>query len=138
MKYILDASVALKWVLNEPHSDEARRLRDDFRKKVHDLLAPDTFVAEIGHALTRAERKGVIQPPMAAAFFSDVLSTPPILHHFVALMPRAMSLSSQMRIGVYDCLYVALAEREQCKVMTSDHRLLAVFPAHTVALDSLP
>jgi predicted nucleic acid-binding protein len=138
MKYVLDASVALKWVLNEPHSDKARRLRDDFKQLVHELLAPTTFVAEIGHALTRAERKGIIKPPMAAAFFSDVLSTPPVFHDFVPLMPSAVARSSAVRIGTYDCLYVGLAERERCKVVTADQRVLALFPLTTVALDSLP
>jgi hypothetical protein len=31
MKYVLDASVALKWVLTEPDAAKARQLRDDFR-----------------------------------------------------------------------------------------------------------
>jgi hypothetical protein len=40
MKYVLDASVALKWVLTEPDSSKALSIRDDFRKQVHELLAP--------------------------------------------------------------------------------------------------
>ena len=75
---------------------------------------------------------------MAAAFFSDVLSTPPDFHDFVPLMPKAIALSSAVRIGVYDCLYVALAERQQCKVVTADQRILVLVPAQTVGLDSLP
>lgn len=138
MKYVLDASVALKWVLNEPHSDKARRLRDDFKQTTHELSAPTTFMAEVGHALTRAERKGIIKPPMAAAFFSDILSMPPAFHDFVPLMPKAIALSSAERLGVYDCLYVALAVREQCKVVTVDQRVLALFPAWTIDLGSLP
>lgn len=138
MKYVLDASVALKWVLNEPQSDKARRLRDDFQRRVHELLAPTAFIVEIGHALTRAERKGIIKPPMAAAFFSDVLSMPPVLHDFVPLMPSAVARSSAARIGVYDCLYVGLAERERSKLVTADRRVLQLFPLTTVALDSLP
>ena len=38
--------------------------------------------------------------------------------------PRAYEISSQMRIGVYDCLYVALAERESCQLVTADDRLV--------------
>jgi predicted nucleic acid-binding protein len=54
------------------------------------------------------------------------------------LLPRAMHISSQQRIGVYDCLYVALAEREKCKVLTADQRVVAPFPAQSISLDSLP
>lgn len=40
MKYVVDASVALKWVLPEAQSDRAKELRDDFCDRVHELLAP--------------------------------------------------------------------------------------------------
>lgn len=43
MKYVLDASVALKWVLPELDSDKAIRLQEAYENKVHDLVAPDTF-----------------------------------------------------------------------------------------------
>lgn len=54
------------------------------------------------------------------------------------LMPRGFELSSKMRFGVYDCLYVALAEQQHCRVVTSDQRLLSVFPNQTMALTSFP
>jgi predicted nucleic acid-binding protein len=29
-----------------------------------------------------------------------------------------------MHVGVYDCLYVALAEREKCDLVTADEKLV--------------
>ena len=65
MRYVLDSSVALKWVLPEPLSDKARQLRTDFENAALELLAPDILPVECGHALTRAERRGLIliDPP---------------------------------------------------------------------------
>jgi predicted nucleic acid-binding protein len=60
MKYVLDSSVAFKWEVAEIDSDKANRLRDDFRKGVHHLIAPAFFPSELAHALTRAERQGRI------------------------------------------------------------------------------
>ncbi len=60
MRYVLDASVAFKWAVPEIDSDKANRLRDAYRQAIHELLTPDIFVAELGHALTRAERRGRI------------------------------------------------------------------------------
>ena len=57
MKYVLDASVALKWVLPKHDSGSAVALRDAFRIAVHELLAPDVFIVEIAHSSARAERK---------------------------------------------------------------------------------
>ncbi len=52
-----------------------------------------------------------------------------------------MSSTSTLRVGVYDCLYVALAERERCELVTADTRLLAnlkpTFP-FIIDLASLP
>ena len=40
------------------------------------------------------------------------------------LLQRATAISSQARIGVYDCLYVALAEHENCELVTADGKLI--------------
>jgi predicted nucleic acid-binding protein len=141
MKYVLDSNAALKWVLAEPDALKARQLRVDFQKGVHDLLAPDIFQTEIGHALTRAERQGRIAVPLAAVLWADVMSTPPRQEASGPLLPRAIEISSAERIGVYDCLYVALAERERCQLVTADDRLVnalqPTFP-FVVALASMP
>ena len=38
MKYVLDASVAVKWVLPESDSSKATALRDDYRRAIHELF----------------------------------------------------------------------------------------------------
>ncbi len=69
--------------------------------------------------------------------FQQLAATFPQLHDNIPLLARAFDLSSKMRIGVYDCLYVALAEREQCKVVTADTRMIGLFPNLTVSVDAL-
>jgi predicted nucleic acid-binding protein len=124
MKYVFDSCGAFKWVVAEVLTTEALRLRDDYGNAVHELIAPDVFPVEVGHALTRAERQGRINPSQAAVLWQDVMLTAPVLVPYLPLMPRAIELSSQFRIGVYDCLYVALAEREGCELVTADDRLV--------------
>jgi predicted nucleic acid-binding protein len=124
MRYILDASVAVKWVLPEKDSPTAVRLLNGYRKKIHELIAPDTFPVEIAHALTRAERQKIIQPPQGAKRFAVVMRARPLLHPYLPLLPRAFAISSAMRVGVYDCLYVALAEQEGCEVVTADAKMI--------------
>ncbi|MEQ8787511.1 MAG: DUF1080 domain-containing protein [Pirellulaceae bacterium] len=46
---MLDASMALKWVVPESHSDKALALRDDYRSGVHELLAPDILTGAVAH-----------------------------------------------------------------------------------------
>ncbi len=73
MRYVLDANVALKWVLAEPDSPRANQLRDEFQKASHELLAPDIFEVEIAHSLTRGERQGRIAVGQAGILWADIL-----------------------------------------------------------------
>ena len=141
MTYVLDASVGAKWVLPEVHSDKAIRLRDGYRQGIHQLLSPDFFPVEVAHSITRGERQGRITPAQGAAAIRDVLKLLPRLELSLPLLPRAYAISSQARVGVYDCIYVALAEREKCELVTADDKLvknLQGYFSFIVPLASLP
>jgi predicted nucleic acid-binding protein len=120
MKYVLDSSVALKWVLPEADSVKAIRLRDEYKKGVHELLAPDIFTPEIANALASAERQGRIKIGESAIFLHDVLRAAPLLHPTPPLLLRAMALAIATRRAVFDCIYLALAEAEGCEFVTAD------------------
>jgi predicted nucleic acid-binding protein len=110
----------VKWVLPEPDSDKALRLRDDLRSSVLELLSPDIFTIEASHALTRAERQGRVAIGQGRALLLDILTTPPQVFPFQPFLLRAIDISSAVRVGVYDCIYVALAEQEKCQLVTAD------------------
>ena len=130
MRYVLDSCVAIKWELREADSDRAIRLRDDGRQGYHSFLAPDVFPAEVAHAITRAERKGRITPAEGASSLVELIAERPLIFPSLPLIHRAYSLSSAYRIGVYDCVYVALAEREGCELVTADDKLLKNLGPH--------
>ncbi len=72
---------------------------------------------------------------------AEVLQTCPAFYATFPLLFRACAISSQMRVGMYDCTYVALAEQEACEFITADEKLLKnlqpTFP-FIVPLSSLP
>jgi predicted nucleic acid-binding protein len=141
MKYVLDASVAVSWVLPETQSPKAVRLRNQFRNHIHELIAPDIFPGEVANALTRAERKKIIQPPQGTKRFVAALRFAPDLHPYLPLLPRAFAISSAMRVGIYDCIYVALAEQEACELVTADAKLINALQKYfpfIVSLASIP
>jgi predicted nucleic acid-binding protein len=141
MKYVLDSSVALKWVIAEADSGRALRLRDEYRNGIHELLAPDLFPPEIANALVSAERQGRIGAGESAVFLNDVLSASPALHPSMPLLVRAMEIALSTRHAVYDCIYLALAEAEGCELVTADDKLARAlrptFP-FVVSLVALP
>jgi len=127
MKYVLDASVAVKWTLPEADSASALALLDDIDAGLIDAIAPNTFPVEVAHALTKAERRGVIPLGKAVLGLTVVMASSVALYESVPLLMRAMELASEKRIGVYDCLYIALAEEQDCELVTADARLVNAF-----------
>ena len=69
MKYVFDASVAVKCVLPEKDSPKAVRLLNDYRKAIHELIAPDIFPIEI--APLRERREDI---PLLVNFFVSKFS----------------------------------------------------------------
>src|SRR5208337_254926 len=123
MRYVLDSSVALKWVLPEADSAKAIRLRDEYSNGLHELVAPDIFPSEIANGLVSAERQKRIRIGESAIFLNEVLSAAPALHQSSPLLIRAMEIAISTKQAIYDCLYVALAEAEGCELVTANDRL---------------
>ena len=98
-------------------------------------------MVEAAHAITRAERQKRITPAAGAKALTDIFNWRPDLVPYLPLLPRAYDISSQFRVGVYDCLYVALAQQEGCDLVTADTRLVSNLQKHfpfIVDLATLP
>jgi predicted nucleic acid-binding protein len=65
----------------------------------------------------------------------------PIYHAHFQLLTRAHAISAATLSAIYDCVYVALAEREGCELVTADDKLVknlqGRFP-FVISLSSLP
>jgi predicted nucleic acid-binding protein len=128
-------------VVRRPLTPKAVRLRDDFRQSIHHLLAPDIFIDEMASGLTKAERQKLIPVGQAASLYAQVMNEPVALLPHLPLVTRAIDISSRTRSAYYDCLYVALAEREGCALVTADQKSINNLVPHfpfIVPLASLP
>jgi predicted nucleic acid-binding protein len=59
-----------------------------------------------------------------ASLYHDLMLDAPRFFPSIPLMPRAIEIARKARIAVCDCLYVALAEREGCELITADRRIV--------------
>jgi predicted nucleic acid-binding protein len=141
MRYVVDCSVGVKWVLQEVDSDKALRFRDAGHLAGEELIAPDWFVLEAMNVLGKAAARGVISAGDALQHHADVVMQVSTYHPALPLANAAFQLALQHRRAVYDCLYLALALREQCQLVTADDALVRQLqPVYgcLVALSSLP
>ena len=119
MALIVDASVAIKWFIDEPGSDATRRLWLD----EPDLLAPDLLVPEVSNAAWRKVRLGESHPAQAQQIADRLRRGVLALRPTAPLASRALELALALDHPVYDCFYLALAEVEQVGLVTADRRL---------------
>lgn len=134
MKFVLDASVALKWALREEGFARAAKLRAEIRDGLHEAIAPDVFPVEVAHALIKAERRKLIKSTETSDLLARILSVPIQLRASEPLLFDALTLASRRRLGVYDCLSVSLAEAEGCEFVTADERLPRALPDAPIRL----
>lgn len=117
--YVVDASVAVKWLIEEEFSDNASELFFGQTK----LLAPSLIFAEASNALWTMQRKGDLKiDRMVKAM--DTLRYSPILipTSMEELSKNAIRIAANIDHAVYDCYYLALAIRMDCSVITADKR----------------
>ena len=120
MTWVVDASITIKWVIPEVLSDAANRLRDG----EDEFLATDLLLVEVANALWRKTRADEISAREADTALDLVGHSGIDLHPTGPLLPRALEVARRLDHPVYDCVYLALAEREQTTLVTADQRLL--------------
>lgn len=121
MTIVVDASVAVKWVMSESGSAAAAALRDEDDY----LMAPALVIAEIGNALWKKAVRREIESRDARAALHLAVSHFTEIVELNDLRENALRLAIELRHPIYDCFYLALAERERCALITADERLAA-------------
>lgn len=114
---IVDASVAVKWVVEEEGSGAARRLAEQ------EMEAPDLLLIECANILWKKTVLGDLTLAEAAVALRELQSAPVSLAPSSHLLDVALALSSELRHPIYDCLYLALADRRKRPLVTADKRL---------------
>lgn len=115
---VIDASVAVKWVIQEPGTPEALALRKAT------LAAPDLLVPECANILWKKYRLGQLTTGEAKAAAQLLERADIELAPMRAHLHAATALAIELDHPAYDCLYIALALEKGCAFATADQRLL--------------
>jgi predicted nucleic acid-binding protein len=117
--FVIDASVAVKWVVEEHGTPEALALRQ--RSK---LIAPELLVAECANILWKKVQRDELSKEEA------LLAARPLQGAEIELLPMRSLIEAATRMLIeidhpaYDCLYLALAIEKKCQFVTADERFL--------------
>jgi predicted nucleic acid-binding protein len=120
---VLDASVAVRWLVPEVGSQEASALLS----RPVAWFAPRLLVIEVAATLRRKVTAGVMRAHQAAEALDALLQAVDdgtiLLADDERLISGALALALTSGHKVPDCLYVALAEREGVSLATADRQL---------------
>lgn len=118
--FVVDASVALKWLLVEEHSETALVLLDGS----FELHVPNLIFSEFGNTLWKKSIRGELNRDQVREAISLFQNLPLRVHRDRWLLERATEFASVLEHPVYDCFYLALAESLETTVVTADGKFV--------------
>lgn len=123
-RYIVDASVAVKWYLrDEDDVVAADALLTDFREDRIQLVAPEHIRYEVPSAFRNAMRTNRLTPEQARRAIAGFLAWPITTVRDDDLILAACDQAVRFGCSFYDGLYLALAESTQHQYVYDDMRL---------------
>jgi predicted nucleic acid-binding protein len=116
-RIVIDASVAVKWVLREQHVATARQVL-----ATKELLAPHLLWAEVGNILWKRQRRRESSIEEVRRMLAEFQRLPVTTFAHWPFLAAALDLAISLEQTVYDCLYLALAEARNSVMVTADRR----------------
>ena len=128
MNFVLDASVAMGWLLLDgkpPERAYALKVQDAMQQAETRALVPATWGLEVSNVIARAETKGLLQEAQSEAFLEmleamDIEADPAT---FSRAFSETLQVARRYRLSTYDASYLELAMREGLPLATLDEDL---------------
>jgi predicted nucleic acid-binding protein len=136
---VLDASVVVKWFLDEVGSKAARALQSTHLE----MAAPQFLVLELANVLWKHVRKGALDVAAGSKILSTLEEAPIQWQEDAPLFHDAFLLAADTGRTAYDCLYLALARRRGSPLITADRKFFEAISSgplaeHILWIESVP
>jgi predicted nucleic acid-binding protein len=118
---IVDASVAIKWVLSEPESDRADALFDQ-----DDLAAPRLWLTETANVLWKYWQRGQLTNDEVFERLRLLADMPIEAIEDDTVLDTAVGFAVTLNHPVYDCVYLAAATARNAVLVTADQSFVTV------------
>lgn len=124
MSLVLDANVIAKWYNEEPWSDKAVKLKDDYVQSRVRLVEPTLAFYEVGNAIRKNQQLSDQDAREACSSAATLLRDAE-----EAFSPEeaqsALTLARSLEVTYYDASYILLAGKHKISFITADEELAA-------------
>jgi predicted nucleic acid-binding protein len=117
--FVIDASVVIKWVVQEAGTSEALSLLDS-----NALIAPDLILVECTNILWKKARRRELSSAEAHFAARLIEGSDLQLREMLPLLTESLELAIKLDHPAYDCIYLALALKENLRFVTADESLV--------------
>jgi predicted nucleic acid-binding protein len=119
--FVLDASVAIAWVVPTQATSYTRRIR--LRAAREPFHVPVIFAAEVTNVLVVLERRGILSERGSEAAAGVLSRLKPIVNEIGLDIARLRDLARRHALSAYDAYYLALALELRLPVACGDRPL---------------
>ncbi len=123
-KIVLDASVIVKWFIEEELSEKALEVRERILEGSYEVYEPELMFLEVLNALKRKNYENIREAAKALILFG--FKVIPIT---LNLLLTAVKITKETNLTVYDSIYLAIAKETSSILITADDKL-AKFATH--------
>ena len=120
---VVDASLAVKWLVEEPYAERAVTLAQSWVQRGVQIVAPYLMPVEVANALHRKIAHRELSEDDANSLLDRLMAVGVALREPRGLHFKALQLAVALnQPAVYDAHYLALAEIIGCDLWTADER----------------
>jgi predicted nucleic acid-binding protein len=126
-RFVLDASVALRWLLDNPVSPYAERVKQLLIKGAR-ATVPALWHLETSNGLANAERRSILSPAnidQALLHIEQIVSQRVETSSAFVSTRQSLATARAFKLSAYDAVYLDLARHERLPLATLDERLRA-------------
>ncbi|WP_290596145.1 MULTISPECIES: type II toxin-antitoxin system VapC family toxin [unclassified Archaeoglobus] len=121
-KIVVDASVVVKWFVEEEKSDEALKIRDAYINGKIKLIAPELIVFEVLNALYYKKLFSISElKDISEALEAYSMELYPLRGEYAR---KTLEVAFENNVTVYDAAYVSLAILKDSVMVTADRKLI--------------
>lgn len=132
MPFVLDASVAIAWVVSSQATPYTRRIR--LRAKREPYHVPAIFTVEVANVLVVLERRGLLTPQAAEAAAAALGRLDPIVHDLNLGIAALRAVARRFGLSAYDATYLALGIETSLPIACGDRPLKAALRSAGIKL----
>lgn len=120
-RYVVYANIVIQRLIVEQDTPEVKVLFDQMLLGT-ELIVPEFCRIECTNVLWKQVRFQGMPADVAEGLLAQLIALPLTVMEILHLMPRSLQIGLRHELAIYDSIYIAMAERFDCELITIDRR----------------